>query len=168
MPPAPDDERWMRRALAEAARAPGHGDVPIGCVVVRAGELVGAACNERELRQDPTAHAECLAIRAAALSLGGWRLPGSTLYVTLEPCPMCAGAILQARVERVVYAAPDPKAGAAGGAVDLLHDARLAPRPRVEGGVLAGPAADLLRAFFAERREPGAGRGPDRHADRIP
>ena len=105
---APDDERWMRRALDEARSAPDHGGVPVGCVIVRDGEVIASARNERELRQDPTAHAEVLAIRDAALALGGWRLVGCTLYVTLEPCTMCAGAILQARPERVVWVRPSP------------------------------------------------------------
>jgi tRNA(adenine34) deaminase len=149
-----DDERWMRRALDEARRAPAHGDVPVGCVVVRDGEVIAAARNERELRQDPTAHAEVLAIRDAAIGLGGWRLVGATLYVTLEPCPMCAGAILQARPERVVYAAPEPVSGAAGSAVDLFRDPGLPTRIPVQGGVLAVEAADLMRSFFADRRSP--------------
>lgn len=147
-----DDERWMRRALDEARRAPAHGDVPVGCVVVRDGAVIAAARNERELRQDPTAHAEVLAIRDAALALGGWRLVGATVYVTLEPCPMCAGALLQARPERVVYAAPEPVSGAAGSALDVFRDPRLPTRIPVEGGVLAVESADLLRGFFADRR----------------
>ena len=147
-----DDERWMRRALDEARRAPAHGDVPVGCVVVRDGAVVAAARNERELRQDPTAHAEVLAIRDSAIALGGWRLVGCTVYVTLEPCPMCAGALLQARPERVVYGAPEPVSGAAGSVVDIFRDPRLPTRISVEGGVMAVEAADLLRAFFAERR----------------
>ena len=149
---AADDERWMRRALDEARRAPAHGDVPVGCVVVRDGAMVAAARNERELRQDPTAHAEVLAIRDSSIALGGWRLVGCTVYVTLEPCPMCAGALLQARPERVVYGAPEPVSGAAGSVVDIFRDPRLPTRIPVEGGVMAVEAADLLRAFFAERR----------------
>jgi tRNA(adenine34) deaminase len=149
---AADDERWMRRALDEARRAPAHGDVPVGCVVVRDGAVVAAARNERELRQDPTAHAEVLAIRDSSIALGGWRLVGCTVYVTLEPCPMCAGALLQARPERVVYGAPEPVSGAAGSVVDIFRDPRLPTRIPVEGGVVAVEAADLLRAFFAERR----------------
>ena len=147
-----DDERWMRRALDEARRAPAHDDVPVGCVVVRDGEVIAAARNERELRQDPTAHAEVLAIRDAAIALGGWRLVGATVYVTLEPCPMCAGALLQARPERVVYAAPEPESGAAGRALDVFRDPRLPTRIPVEGGVLAVESADLLRGFFSDRR----------------
>ena len=147
-----DDERWMRRALDEARRAPAHDDVPVGCVVVRDDAVIAAARNERELRQDPTAHAEVLAIRDAAIALGGWRLVGATVYVTLEPCPMCAGALLQARPERVVYAAPEPVSGAAGSVLDVFRDPRLPTRIPVEGGVLAVESADLLRAFFADRR----------------
>jgi tRNA(adenine34) deaminase len=146
------DEAMMRMALAEAARAADHGDVPIGAVVVRDGEVLAAAANERELRLDPTAHAEVLALREASARLGGWRIPGATLYVTLEPCAMCAGAIVLARVPRVVYAAPDPKAGAAGSVLDILGEPRLNHRPEVVSGVLADDAAELLRAFFAERR----------------
>jgi tRNA(adenine34) deaminase len=121
-------------------------------VVVRDGAVVAAARNERELRQDPTAHAEVLAIRDSSIALGGWRLVGCTVYVTLEPCPMCAGALLQARPERVVYGAPEPVSGAAGSVVDIFRDPRLPTRIPVEGGVMAVEAADLLRAFFAERR----------------
>ncbi len=142
----------MRLALAEAAAAAEHGDVPIGAVVVRDGEVIAAAGNERELQADPTAHAEVLALRAAAAALGGWRLPGTTLYVTLEPCAMCAGAIVLARVPRVVFGAADPKAGAAGSVLDILADPRLNHRPDVTGGVLAEDAAKLLREFFAGRR----------------
>ncbi|MDA3005621.1 MAG: nucleoside deaminase [Actinomycetota bacterium] len=126
--------------------------MPVGCVVVRDGEVIAAARNERELRQDPTAHAEVLAIRDAAIALGGWRLVGATVYVTLEPCPMCAGALLQARPERVVYAAPEPVSGAAGSALDVFRDPRLPTRIPVEGGVLAVESADLLRGFFSDRR----------------
>lgn len=149
---AADDERWMRRALDEARRAPAHDDVPVGCVIVRDGAVIASARNERELRQDPTAHAEVLAIRDAAIALGGWRLLGATVYVTLEPCPMCAGALLQARPERVVYAAPEPVSGAAGSVLDVFRDPRLPTRIPVEGGVLAVESAAMLRAFFAERR----------------
>jgi tRNA(adenine34) deaminase len=152
-PPDPaTDESMMRRALAEAQRAAEHGDVPIGAVVARGGEVLAAAANERELRADPTAHAEVLALREAAAALGGWRVPAATLYVTLEPCAMCAGAIVLARVPRVVYAARDPKAGAAGSVLDVLGDPRLNHRPEVVGGVLAEDAAELLRAFFTKRR----------------
>jgi tRNA(adenine34) deaminase len=148
----PRDEHFMRVALDEAAEAAEHGDVPVGAVVVREGEIVGAAHNERELRGDPTAHAEILALRAAAVTLGGWRLLGTVLYCTLEPCPMCAGAIQQARVARLVFGAPDQKVGAAGSVVDPLRDPRLLHRVEVQGGVLAGEALGLLRAFFDDRR----------------
>ena len=142
----------MRLAIERAHEAEGHGDVPIGAVVVRAGEPLAAAGNERELRRDPTAHAEILAIRAAAEALGGWRLPDTTLYVTLEPCAMCAGAIVLARVPAVVYGAPDPKAGAAGSVLDVLAVPALNHRPAVIGGVLEEECAALLRDFFAARR----------------
>ncbi len=146
------DEHFMRLALREAERAVGHDDVPVGAVVVRQGEVLAAAGNERELRADPTAHAEVLAIREASKRIGGWRIPDSVLYVTVEPCPMCAGAIVLARVPRVVYGAPDPKAGAAGSVVDVLGERRLNHRPQVDGGLLAGEAAALLDAFFSARR----------------
>ena len=146
------DEAMMRRALAQAEEAARHGDVPIGAVVARGGEVLAEAGNERELRRDPTAHAEVLALRAAAAVLGGWRVPDATLYVTLEPCAMCAGAIVLARVPRVVYATADPKAGAAGSVLDVLGEPRLNHRPEVVAGVLADEAAALLREFFADRR----------------
>ncbi|MEA2268829.1 MAG: tRNA(adenine34) deaminase [Solirubrobacteraceae bacterium] len=151
-PDPPDDEQLMRLAIAEAELALGHDDVPIGAVVVHAGEVIGAGHNERELRQDPTAHAEVIALRAAAEALGSWRVLDSTLYVTLEPCAMCAGAIVLARVPRVVYGCTDPKAGAAGSVMDVLAEPRLNHRPQVTGGVLAGPCAALLTEFFAARR----------------
>jgi tRNA(adenine34) deaminase len=147
-----EDEHHMRLALAEAERCREHGDVPIGAVVVREGEVIGVAGNERELRGDPTAHAEVLALRAAAGSLGGWRIADSVLYVTLEPCAMCAGAIVLARVPRVVFGASDPKAGAAGSVLDVLAEPRLNHRSAVEAGLLAGECAALLRDFFATRR----------------
>jgi tRNA(adenine34) deaminase len=150
--PRIDDEHYMRLALREAQRAGEHDDVPIGAVVVRDGEVIGAAGNERELRRDPTAHAEVLALREAAARLGGWRLPDSTLYVTLEPCAMCAGAIVLARVPRVVFGATDPKAGAAGSVFDVLGEPRMNHRPLVESGLLAADAASLLEAFFVSRR----------------
>ena len=148
----PRDEYFMRLAMREAERALEHDDVPIGAVVVHEGEVIGAARNERELRADPTAHAEILALREAAAKLGSWRLLECMLYVTLEPCPMCAGAIVLARVPRVVYGAEDPKAGAAGSVLDVLHEQRLNHRPEVAGGLLAGESAQLLRTFFAGRR----------------
>ena len=146
------DEHFMRLALREAEQAADHDDVPIGAVIVREGEVLAAAGNERELRGDPTAHAEVLAMREASRRIGGWRIPGSVLYVTLEPCPMCAGAIVLARVPRVVYGAPDPKAGAAGSVLDILGEPRLNHRPRVDTGLLADEAAGLLESFFAARR----------------
>ena len=148
----PRDEYFMRLALREAERAVDHDDVPIGAVIVHDGEVIAAACNERELRSDPTAHAEMLALREASRHLESWRLLDTTLYVTLEPCAMCAGAIVLARVPRVVYAAEDPKAGAAGSVLNVLAEPRLNHRPAVAGGLLAQEAAELLRAFFASRR----------------
>jgi tRNA(adenine34) deaminase len=146
------DEHFMRLALREAERAAAHGDVPIGAVVVREGEVIAAEGNERELRGDPTAHAEVLALREAARTLGGWRVPDSVLYVTLEPCAMCAGAIVLARVPRLVMGALDPKAGAAGSLMNILGDERLNHRPRVDAGLLAEESAALLAEFFAARR----------------
>ena len=147
-----DDERFMRLALREAERCAEHGDVPIGAVVVRDGEMIGSAGNERELRGDPTAHAEVLALREAATAIGGWRIADSVLYVTLEPCAMCAGAIVLARVPRVVFGAPDPKAGAAGSVLDVLAEPSFNHRPRVESGLFADISAALLRDFFVTRR----------------
>jgi tRNA(adenine34) deaminase len=147
-----DDGRYMRLAMQHAEAAREHDDVPIGAVVVREGEVIGAAGNERERRRDPTAHAEILALQAAAESLGGWRIPDSTIYVTLEPCAMCAGAIVLARVPRLVYAAADPKAGAAGSALDVLGEPALNHNPQVTAGVLADECAALLEAFFSSRR----------------
>ena len=146
------DEHFMQLALREAERAAEHDDVPIGAVIVHEGEVVGAAGNERELRADPTAHAEILALREAAKSLGGWRVPDSVLYVTLEPCAMCAGAIVLARVPRVVFGATDPKAGAAGSVLDILGEPRLNHRPQVDDGLLAAESSTLLSGFFEERR----------------
>jgi tRNA(adenine34) deaminase len=148
----PRDEYFMRLALREAERALDHDDVPIGTVIVHEGEVIAAARNERELRRDPTAHAEMLALREASRHLESWRLLDTVLYVTLEPCAMCAGAIVLARVPRVVYAAEDPKAGAAGSVLNVLAEPRLNHRPAVAGGLLADEAAGLLRAFFASRR----------------
>jgi tRNA(adenine34) deaminase len=143
---------FMRLALREAERAREHEDVPIGAVVVRAGEVIAVGRNERELRQDPTAHAEILALREAARAVGSWRVLGATLYVTLEPCAMCAGAIVLARVPRVVYGARDPKAGAAGSVLDVLGEPRLNHRPEVVGGLLAEECGEMLSEFFASRR----------------
>jgi tRNA(adenine34) deaminase len=148
----PRDEYFMRLALREAERALEHDDVPIGAVIVHGGEVLAAARNERELRADPTAHAELLALRESSAKLGRWRLLDTVLYVTLEPCAMCAGAIVLGRVPRVVYGADDPKAGAAGSVLDVLAEPRLNHRPAVAGGLLAEESAALLRAFFGSRR----------------
>jgi tRNA(adenine34) deaminase len=148
----PRDEYFMRLALREAERALEHDDVPIGAVVVHEGEVIGAGRNERELRQDPTAHAEMIALREASRALSSWRLMDAVLYITLEPCAMCAGAIVLARVSRVVFGATDPKAGAAGSVLDVLGEPRLNHRPDVAGGLLADEAAALLQDFFGDRR----------------
>lgn len=151
-PARAEDERLMRLALDIAASAAEHDDVPIGAVLAKGGEVIAEGANERELRHDPTAHAEILVLRAGAGVVGGWRLLDTTLYVTLEPCAMCAGAIVLARVPRVVYAAPDPKAGAAGSVLDVLAEPRLNHRPEVVAGVLEDEASELLREFFHKRR----------------
>ncbi len=148
------NEQWMRLALDEAARTRDAGDVPVGAVVVdRHGEVVGRGHNVREAAGDPTGHAELVALRAAADALGSWRLDGATLVVTLEPCTMCAGALVLSRVERLVYGAEDPKAGAVGSLWDVVRDRRLNHRPEVLGGVLADDCGELLRAFFRTHRE---------------
>ena len=147
-----EHDRLMGVAIEQARKAERHGDVPIGAAIARDGELLTAAGNERELRGDPTAHAEVLAIRTAAEILGGWRLAGTVLYVTLEPCAMCAGAMVLARVPLVVYGAPDPKAGAAGSVLDVLGEPRLNHRPQVVRGVRAEECAALLSEFFSRRR----------------
>jgi tRNA(adenine34) deaminase len=139
----------MRLALDEAARTSDSGDVPIGAVVLDAtGEVIAAGHNERELTGDPTAHAELLALRRASVTLGSWRLSGCTLVVTLEPCTMCAGAVVLSRVERLVYGAPDSKAGAVGSLWDVVRDRRLNHRPEVVGGVLQEECGQLIRGFF--------------------
>jgi tRNA(adenine34) deaminase len=148
----PRDEYFMRLALREAERALDHEDVPVGAVIVHDGEVVAAAHNERELRADPTAHAEMLALRQAATRLGSWRVLETVMYITLEPCAMCAGAIVLARVPRVVYGTSDPKAGAAGSVLNVLQMEELNHRPECSSGLLADEAAALLRAFFASRR----------------
>jgi tRNA(adenine34) deaminase len=145
-------ERWMRAALAEAARALAAGDVPVGAVVVHQGQIVGRGHNRKEAARDPTAHAEMLALQEAAHTLGGWRLPNTTLYCTLEPCPMCAGAMIQARLPRLVYAAEDPKSGAVGSVIDLLQDERWNHRIAVVCGVLIQESQELLQAFFQSLR----------------
>ena len=143
----------MQRAIAEARTAPGHGDVPIGAVILDArGDVVAVGCNERELLGDPTAHAEVVAIRRAAAALGEWRLTGCTLVVTLEPCTMCAGAIVASRIGHLVFGAFDPKAGAVSSLFDVVRDPRLNHRPRVTAGVLEGECGALLNDFFAPRR----------------
>ncbi len=148
----PRDDYFMQLALREAVRALEHDDVPIGAVLVSGGEVLAAAHNERELRQDPTAHAEIIALREAANAAGTWRLIDTILYVTLEPCAMCAGAIVLARVPRVVFGAGDPKAGACGSVLNVLGEPRLNHRPDVAGGLLAEECAQLLSGFFASRR----------------
>ena len=142
----------MRLAIEQAELALAHDDVPVGAVVVQDGHVVGEGRNERERRQDPTAHAETLALRQAAQRRGSWRLLDTVIYVTLEPCAMCAGAIVLARVPRVVFGTGDPKAGAAGSVLDVLAEPRLNHRPAVVGGVLAEECAALLTTFFASRR----------------
>jgi len=143
----------MRMALEEATKAPAGGDVPVGCVVLDpSGQVVGAGYNQREAAGDPTAHAEVVALRAAAVALGSWRLTGCTLVVTLEPCTMCAGALVLARVARLVFGAYDAKAGAAGSLWDVVRDRRLNHRPEVVTGVYAEESAELLRSYFAGHR----------------
>ena len=147
-----DDEQVMQLALEEARRCLDHGDVPIGAAVTREGEVLAAAGNERESANDPTAHAEILALRAAAAALGSWHLEGCTLTVTLEPCAMCAGAVVLSRLDRVVFGASDPKAGFAGSLGNLVQDPRLNHTVILTDGVLAEECGDLLRTFFRERR----------------
>ena len=143
---------WMREALAEAQRAAAVGDVSIGAVAVRDGVIVGRGYNRKEVDRDPTAHAEIIAIQQAAQTLGGWRLVGVTLYCTLEPCAMCAGAMIQARLPRLVWATDDAKAGAGGSVMDLLNHDRLNHRVEIVRGVLADEAAAQIREFFAQLR----------------
>ncbi len=146
------DEYFMRLALRQAERAAGHGDVPIGAVVVLDGEVIAAAGNERELRKSPVAHAEMIAIEEAAAYMGSWRLLNTVIYATLEPCPMCAGAIVQARIPHLVYGATDDKAGAAGTLYNVCQDARLNHTLEITSGVLADESAGLLQQFFQARR----------------
>lgn len=152
--PQPDyaDQAWMRRALELAARAGAAGEVPVGAVLVLDGEAIGEGHNRPIIDHDPSAHAEILALRAAAARLANYRLPGTTLYVTLEPCVMCAGAIIHARVRRVVYGARDPRGGAAGSVFDVLNTNRLNHRVEIAGGVLEEDCARLLQDFFRQRR----------------
>jgi tRNA(adenine34) deaminase len=147
-----DDVRFMTLALDEARKGGDRGEVPVGAVLVHNGGVVASRGNERELRHDPTAHAEMLVLRDAAAILGGWRVLDATLYVTLEPCPMCAGALVQARVARLVYGAPDPKAGAAGSVVDLTGHVALNHRLDVRRGLLAEESGRMMKGFFANRR----------------
>jgi len=147
-----DDERFMRHALERAQAAAARGDVPVGAIVVRDGVIIGVGENRRELEADPTGHAEIVALRDACRNSGRWRVDGATLYVTLEPCPMCAGAIVNARVARLVYGADDPKAGAVRSLYQICTDPRLNHRVEIVPGVLAEPAATLLREFFRRAR----------------
>lgn len=150
-----EDEVWMRLALDEAERAAAHDDVPVGAVAVRQGAVIGVGRNRREADQDPSAHAEMLAIRQAAAAIGHWRLEDVTLYCTLEPCCMCAGAMVLARLPRLIYATSDPKAGAAGSIYDIVRDPRLNHRVEVVQGLMAEEAAEQLRAFFRRLRAEG-------------
>lgn len=147
-----EDEAFMRQAISAAREAEAHDDVPIGAVIVRDGEILSRAGNRREVDRDPTGHAELIAIREASRVLGGWRLPDTTLYVTLEPCAMCAGAIVLARIPRVVFGTADPKAGAAGSVMNILDDPALNHSPVLESGLLAEECGSLLKNFFAARR----------------
>jgi len=158
---APDDATYMGLALQEARKAWAAGEVPVGAVVVRAGEVIAAGFNQPIGRHDPTAHAEIVALRAAAEKLGNYRLPGCELYVTLEPCAMCSGAMMHARLARVVYAAPDPKTGVCGSILDLFALEQLNHHTDVVGGVLADEASAMLKAFFAERRAARRAPAPD-------
>ncbi|MBJ7458134.1 MAG: nucleoside deaminase [Thermoleophilaceae bacterium] len=147
-----EDDRFMALAIEQAVRAQAHDDVPIGAVVVQGGRVIAVGRNEREHLQDPTAHAEVLALRRAAEAVGSWRVLDATLYVTLEPCSMCAGAIVLSRIPRVVFGAHDPKAGACGSVLDITGESRFNHRPEVRGGLMGDACGDLLRAFFAARR----------------
>lgn len=153
MPFTPDDERFMREALAFARIAFSEKEVPIGAVVVREGRMIGRGRNRRENLADPTHHAEIEAIREAAAAAGNWRLEGATLYATVEPCPMCAGAAVNARIARIVFGSADPKAGYCGSLGNIPQDARLNHRSSVAGGLLAAESAELLQLFFRARRE---------------
>jgi tRNA(adenine34) deaminase len=147
-----EDEHFMRAALREAVMAYEIGEVPVGSIVVKDGKIIARGHNQRELLHDPTAHAEMLAVTSAAEATGEWRLEGCTLYVTLEPCPMCAGALVNARVARLVFGATDPKAGACGSLFNLVQDPRLNHRMAVTQGVMAADCSAILKAFFRERR----------------
>jgi tRNA(adenine34) deaminase len=153
---SPSDEDFMRLALAEAEKAGGRGDIPIGALIVRDGSVIAASANEREARNDPTAHAEVLALQAAAGVVGSWRLNGCTMFVTLEPCPMCAGALVLARIDRLVWGAQNTDAGAALTLYNIPQDPRLNHQMEITPGVLAEDCGDILKRFFADRR-----RSPD-------
>lgn len=155
-----DDEWFMRQALREAAEAAEAGEVPVGAVVVHQGRVIGRGHNQREMLHDPTAHAEMIAITAAAAHLESWRLDECTLYVTLEPCAMCAGAIVLARLPRLVYGAADPKAGACGSVLNVVEEPRLNHRVRPDVGLLAPECSEILKAFFRDRRQGGNGNQP--------
>ena len=151
-PPVHDDAFFMQQALMYAVKAADHGDVPIGAVIVANNEVIATACNEKELNNIPTCHAEMIAIERAAMKLDRWRLTDCELYVTLEPCLMCAGAIIQARLKRVIYGARDPKAGAVESLYQTLSDERLNHRPALTGGVLENECSEILKKFFASKR----------------
>jgi tRNA(adenine34) deaminase len=153
--PHPSDDRFMLQALAEARTALANGDVPVGAVIVHDHRIIGRGHNQRELMQDPTAHAEMIALTAAASAVGSWRLNNCTIYVTLEPCAMCAGALVLARIDRLVYGTTDPKAGACGSILNIVDDPRLNHRVQVTGGVLADECGEILRTFFAHKRGKG-------------
>ncbi|MBE9516124.1 MAG: tRNA adenosine(34) deaminase TadA [Proteobacteria bacterium] len=153
MSDAGQDQKWMQRALELAVLAEQAGEVPVGAVVVKDGEIIAEGWNQPISHSDPTAHAEIVALRKAAERLGNYRLPGVTLYVTLEPCPMCAGAMVHARVQRLVYAASDPRTGAAGSVMNILSHPELNHQVEVTGGVMAETSTDLLQSFFRERRK---------------
>ena len=150
-----DNTRYMQYAIQEAERARDVGEVPVGCVIVHEGEIIGKAHNQRETLQDPTAHAEIIALGAAAQALGSWRLEGCSLYVTLEPCSMCAGAAVLSRVAEIVYGADDPKSGACGSVLQVAGHPGLNHRPAVRGGILGERSSELLRNFFASLRRTG-------------
>lgn len=152
---AGEDRQYMLQALELARQAAAADEVPVGALIVARGRIVGRGYNQRQYGRDATLHAEMIAIREACAALGGWRLPGATMYVTLEPCPMCAGALVNARVERLVFGAADPKAGAAGSVLEICRCPGLNHQLAVEGGVLAEEAAALLREFFAAKRRGG-------------
>ena len=152
-PPKSVDEKFMQLALREAADAFERDEVPVGAVIVHNGQIIGRAHNQREMLNDPTAHAEIIAITQAAAALESWRLEETTLYVTLEPCPMCAGAIVQARIPRVVFGTTDPKAGACGTLYDIVRDERLNHQVELVGGVMADDCAAILREFFKNKRD---------------